>query len=118
MKKIIVSLLLGLLLVGCADNSYETIPLSKVNEKVADGYFILDVREEDEYNSGHIPDSINKPLSELQASDFSDLSKGEKYIVICRSGNRSVIASDILFDEGYEIVNVSKGVSSWTGEWE
>lgn len=120
MKKIFFSLFFVLLLVGCSstNQSFDTISLSEVETKVQDGYVILDVREVEEFEAGHIPNSINKPLSELKTGDFSNLTKDEKYIVICRSGNRSVTASNILSEEGYDIVNVSEGVSSWQGELE
>ncbi|MEG0372247.1 MAG: rhodanese-like domain-containing protein, partial [Clostridium sp.] len=59
-----------------------------------------------------------KPLSSLQEADFTELSKDEKYIIICQSGNRSQTASDILQKEGHTIVNVAQGMSSWTADTE
>lgn len=120
MKNFLFILLIAFFLVGCSDtnNLYDTISLLEIEDKVDEGYIILDVREMEEFEEGHIPGAINKPLSELQADDFSNINKEEKYIVICRSGNRSVTASNILYDNGYEIVNVSEGVSSWEGELE
>lgn len=97
---------------------YATIQIDEVVKKMEDGYIVLDVREMNEFADGHIPGAQNKPLSTLQAEDFSQLSKDEKYIVICRSGNRSQTASDILQEEGYSIVNVAQGMSSWTGDVE
>ena len=99
-------------------DSYETIDLEDIDDYIADGYIVADVREIDEYESGHIPGAINAPLSALQNGDFSALDPDEKYIIICRSGNRSVIASEILSGEGFDIVNVSAGMSTWTGEVE
>lgn len=99
-------------------DSYETIDLEDIDDYIADGYIVADVREIDEYESGHIPGAINAPLSALQNGDFSALDPDEKYIIICRSGNRSVIASEILSGEGFDIVNVSEGISTWTGEVE
>ena len=99
-------------------DSYETIGLEDIDDYIADGYIVADVREIDEYESGHIPGAINAPLSALQNGDFSALDPDEKYIIICRSGNRSVIASEILSGEGFDIVNVSEGMSTWTGEVE
>lgn len=99
-------------------DSYETIDLEDIDDYIADGYIVADVREIDEYESGHIPGAINAPLSALQNGDFSALDPDEKYIIICRSGNRSVIASEILSGEGFDIVNVSEGMSTWTGEVE
>ena len=106
-----------LALAACSNDSasYETIDIDKVETKMNEGFVVLDVREQDEFAQGHIPAAQNKPLSVLQQNDFSELSKEEKYIVICRSGNRSQSASEILVNEGYEVVNVSAGMSSWTG---
>ncbi|WP_431028706.1 rhodanese-like domain-containing protein [Lysinibacillus sp. LZ02] len=109
-----------LALAACSneEESYETIALNEVEEKMNEGYVVLDVREPNEFAEGHIPSAQNKPLSALQQEDFSELSKEEKYIVICRSGNRSQTASDILTTAGYDVVNVSEGMSSWTGDIE
>lgn len=98
--------------------SYETIDLEDIEDYVANGYIVADVREIDEYESGHIPGAINVPLSILQNGDFSALDSNEKYVIICRSGNRSVTASDILSSEGFDVVNVSEGMSTWPGEVE
>lgn len=98
--------------------SFATIQIDEVSQKMKEGYIVLDVREVNEFAEGHIASAQNKPLSALQAADFKDLSKEEKYIVICRSGNRSQTASELLFKEGYSIVNVAQGMSSWTGDVE
>ena len=106
-----------LALAACSNDSvsYDTIDIDEVEIKMDEGFIVLDVRESDEFAAGHIPAAQNKPLSVLQQDDFSELSKEEKYIVICRSGNRSQTASEILVNAGYEVVNVSAGMSSWTG---
>ena len=106
-----------LALAACSNDSasYETIDIDEVEAKMKEGFIVLDVREPDEFTAGHIPSAQNKPLSVLQQDDFSELSKEEKYLVICRSGNRSQTASEILVNAGYEVVNVSAGMSSWTG---
>ncbi|TSI05974.1 rhodanese-like domain-containing protein [Lysinibacillus sp. BW-2-10] len=118
MRKIFFTMMVFLLmLTGCnEESSYETISLADTQEKIDSGYLVLDVREPNEFEEGHIPGAINKPLSELQAGDFSNIDKAEKYIVICRSGNRSKTASDLLLTEGFEIINTSEGMSSWQGD--
>lgn len=118
LKKLLFILMSVLTLVACnstEDGTYETISLQDVEQQVQQGYTIVDVREGNEFDSGHIPGAINVPLSQLQASDFAPLSKDGNYIIICRSGNRSQTASELLYGEGYQIVNVSQGMSSWTG---
>ena len=106
-----------LALAACSNDSasYETIDIDEVEAKMDEGFIVLDVRETDEFAEGHIPSAQNKPLSVLQQDDFSELSKEEKYIIICRSGNRSQTASEILANADYDVVNVSAGMSSWTG---
>lgn len=97
---------------------YETIELDQVENFIAGGYIVADVREVDEFESGHIPGAINAPLSGLENGELGPLKEDEKYVVICRSGNRSVVASNILSELGFDIVNVSEGMSTWSGEIE
>ncbi|WP_107838431.1 rhodanese-like domain-containing protein [Metasolibacillus meyeri] len=118
MKKFLLGLVLLLILSACSSASYETISLDAIASYIEQGYEVVDVREPIEYGEGHIPNAINLPLSSLQQGQLSPLEQGQKYIIICRSGNRSQVASDILHEAGYSIVNVSEGMSSWTGEVE
>lgn len=97
---------------------YETIDLEDIEDYVAEGYIVADVREIDEFESGHIPNAINAPLSDLQNGELGPLEEDEKYVIVCRSGNRSVTASNILSELGFDIVNVSQGMSTWTGDIE
>jgi rhodanese-related sulfurtransferase len=120
MKKLLGLLVIAMLvLTACgSEESYQTIDIDGVEAKIDEGYTVLDVREPSEFEAGHIPGATNKPLSDLQQGNFEGLNTDEKYIVICQSGNRSKQASDILFEEVHTIVNVSEGMSSWTGEIE
>jgi rhodanese-related sulfurtransferase len=70
---------------------------------------ILDVREDDEYNSGHIAKSIHIPLGKLEAN-LNKLPKDKKILVYCRSGNRSISASRILKSHGYTPIDVKGGI--------
>ena len=54
---------------------------------------ILDVRENHEYEAGHIPSAKNFPLSTL-GIEFARLDKNQKYYVICQAGGRSAKAYD------------------------
>lgn len=117
MKKVFFLIVLAItFLTACSNNaSYDTIQIDEVSLKQADGFIVLDVREIHEYETGHIIGAKNKPLSLLQNGDFEGLNKKEKYIVICRTGNRSQQASELLLKEGYNFVNVAQGMSSWKG---
>ena len=76
---------------------------------------IVDVREADEFERGHIPSAKALPLSGLE-QHIDQLNKDEKYYVICQSGGRSAMACDFLSSEGYKVVNVMGGMSAWKGE--
>ncbi|WP_313893415.1 rhodanese-like domain-containing protein [Psychrobacillus sp.] len=124
MKKLFMLLFIAVIaLAACGTEeskkgTYETIAIDQIEEKVKEGYKVVDVREFSEYATGHIVGAANKPLTELQKSNFELLSKEDSYIIICQSGNRSKQASEILVEEGYTVLNVSEGMSSWTGEIE
>jgi rhodanese-related sulfurtransferase len=61
-------------------------------------YTVIDVREPDEYQSGHVDGALNIPLSELMnsANKLAALPKDSNIIVYCQSGNRSNEAMNIL----------------------
>lgn len=123
LMRIFISILLMMLIIitGCTNDEkvkFETITIDEIPALQQQGYTILDVREVDEYDEGHIPNAQNKPLTDLHLGNFEDLQTSQKYIVICRSGNRSEDASEILAEKGYDVTNVSTGMSSWTGEIE
>lgn len=82
-----------------------------VKHLIEDKYaIILDVRTEQEYNEGHIRNSINIPLDKLNDSVFS-LQKKEAIVIVCRSGKRSKEAKTFLTHQGF--INVYDG-----GKWE
>ena len=76
---------------------------------------ILDVREVDEFEDGHIASSENLPLSSL-VLDYEKLDKSQPYFVICHAGVRSANACDFLSQEGYDVTNVMGGMSAWEGD--
>lgn len=73
---------------------------------------LIDVREIDEYESGHIAGAINIPLSEF-LNRVSEL-PNETIYLICRSGGRSMQACEICVDLGKsDVVNVAGGTLGW-----
>lgn len=69
---------------------------------------VLDVRTVDEYNAGHIPDTILIPVLELE-SRLDELRVSDHILVYCRSGVRSAKAAGILIDNGFTRVSNMKG---------
>ena len=82
------------------------------------GSVLIDVRTEDEFDSGHIPGSINIPLDSLE-SVYDEISDEETPIfVYCRSGSRSEQAKYMLAEMGYGNVTNIGGIQDWTGSVE
>lgn len=73
---------------------------------------ILDVREIDEFEDGHIPGAVSLPLSEFPLEP----EKGKEYYVFCQSGGRSAMACQFLAAKGHTVVNVMGGMGAWAGE--
>lgn len=97
------------------DEGYQSIDLEEIEAVQKEGAIVMDVREVDEYNEGHIIHAINMPLTRLQNGERTGLDKEQTYVVVCRSGSRSQTASEILYKEGYDVINVSEGMSTWKG---
>jgi len=74
--------------------------------------FLLDVREDDEWDAGHVPGAVHIPLGELGAR-YTELGRDRPLFVICRSGNRSAHAAHALTGAGWDAHNVSDGMRGW-----
>jgi rhodanese-related sulfurtransferase len=79
---------------------------------VAEGTLLVDVREQDEWDSGHAPDARLLPLSQLQER-VTELPEDTRFLVICHSGGRSMRATAFLRAEGFDAVNVTGGMVAW-----
>ncbi|MFB9325135.1 rhodanese-like domain-containing protein [Paenibacillus aurantiacus] len=76
---------------------------------------ILDVRELAEWEAGHIAGAISIPLGELPRR-HTELGIGLETLIVCRSGNRSGLACEILESLGYEVINLTGGLLAWRGD--
>jgi rhodanese-related sulfurtransferase len=74
---------------------------------------VLDVREDHEFRSGHLPGAVHVPLKRLP-DRVAKLRKDKPYAVICQSGTRSQRATNLLLDSGFEgTVSVRGGTGAW-----
>ena len=83
-----------------------------------DGAVLVDVRTEEEYAEGHIPSSINIPLSNLNSISYKIEDKDTPLFVHCLSGGRSALAVSTLKRNGYSDVMVIGGINGYYGKIE
>jgi rhodanese-related sulfurtransferase len=77
------------------------------------GAFILDVRQPEEWNEFHVPDSTLIPLDQL-AARMNELPKDQEIVIVCRSGNRSAQGRDVLLDAGFtRVTSMAGGLNQW-----
>jgi thioredoxin 1 len=81
----------------------------------AHGASVLDVRNVDEYVSGHVPGATLIPLPEL-ADRRDEIPDGDPVFVICAVGGRSLTAVKAMLDAGYRAVSVAGGTNGWIGQ--
>ena len=74
---------------------------------------LVDVRQPEEYEAGHVPGAKLIPLADVVARAGEIPSEGPVY-VICQSGSRSQRAADYYRDRGIEAYNVAGGTKAWT----
>lgn len=128
MKKRVLSLILGIMLVfsGCENkdtdmknNTYEKISMSEGIERMAadEDFILLDVRRADEFAAGHIPGAVNLPNEKIGTEEIASLpNKNQTIYIYCRSGNRSKQAAEKLAAQGYTNIVEFGGINDWTGE--
>ena len=108
-----------------AENNREAVYVNITAEeakKIMDaeeGYIILDVRTQEEYDQGHIPGAILIPDTEVEVTAEDVLTdKDQLILVYCRSGRRSKLASEILVELGYTNIKEFGGIIDWPYEIE
>jgi NADPH-dependent 2,4-dienoyl-CoA reductase/sulfur reductase-like enzyme/rhodanese-related sulfurtransferase len=86
---------------------FKQVPVSKVRELVESNAFIVDVREKNEYEEGHLKNAINIPLSEIRER-LDEIPKDKPVYLHCRSSQRSYNAVMALQNLGYKnVINIS-----------
>ena len=115
MKKVLMSLLSLLCLVGCG-SSTKSIDSKTVKEMIdnKEDFILVDIREVDEYNEGHIPTAVLIPLGTIE-TDFEKKipDKNKKIVIYCRSGNRTKTAYEKITELGYTDVYDLGGILDW-----
>ena len=102
-----------------SDHTYQQITQDEAKElmQADNDSVIVDVRRQDEYDSGHIPGAIlipNESISTERPKALPDLN--QIILIYCRSGRRSKEASQKLADMGYTNIYEFGGIIDWNGE--
>ena len=133
MKKLlcIIEVLLCILLGACGNDTdntnkgenamYEQITAEEAKKIMDSGeeHIILDVREQDEFDAGHIPGAILLPYTEIENKAEEMIPDIDKQILVyCRSGRRSKIAAEALVALGYTNIKEFGGIIDWPYEVE
>ncbi|MCB0980196.1 MAG: rhodanese-like domain-containing protein [Acidimicrobiaceae bacterium] len=92
--------------------SIHEITAAELEELLAAGVRLIDVRETDEYTAGHVPGAVHVALGTVSQHVDAFRGDGPAY-VICRSGARSMRACEYLAQEGVEAVNIAGGTLDW-----
>ena len=121
MKKRLLSMILAsaMTMTACgaaSASSYQHISQEKAKEMMdAGNVLILDVREQDEYDAGHIPGAVLLPVGSIDEESAAGVipEKDTTLLVYCRSGSRSKQAAKALAGLGYTPVYEMGGILTW-----
>ncbi|MCB7137299.1 rhodanese-like domain-containing protein [Cellulosimicrobium marinum] len=90
-----------------------TVDANTALRLVRDGATLLDVRERDEWRSGHAPQAVHVPLGDVATTAPRRLRDGATVVVVCASGMRSRTAARQLRSLGYAATSLSGGMGAW-----
>ena len=126
-RLVLLFLVLVSLLTGCGaagtsgESSYQQISQEEAKEMMdTQDVLILDVREQEEYDSGHIPDAVLLPVGTITEESATEVipDKDTTVLIYCRSGNRSKTAAKTLAELGYTNIYEFGGITTWPYEVE
>ena len=127
MKKVLLIFICLLMLSGCGQTTkqqeavYLNITAQEAKElmNTEEGYIILDVRTQEEFDQSHIPGAILIPDYEITEKAEAVLTnKDQLLLVYCRSGRRSKLAAEALVELGYTNIREFGGIIDWPYEVE
>jgi rhodanese-related sulfurtransferase len=79
-----------------------------------DDVALIDVREPNEWNLGHIPGAVHIPRGVLESAVDTRVPRERRIVLYCASGNRSALAAEMLEQMGYtDVASMSTGFRGW-----
>jgi len=94
--------------------SWTDIDPAEVEQLLATGAWLLDVREDDEWAAGHAPAAVHVPMGQV-ADRMAEVPTDRTIICICRAGGRSASVATHLAGAGYDVRNAAGGMQAWAG---
>jgi rhodanese-related sulfurtransferase len=92
------------------------VSVDEAHAKYQSGVFLLDVREQEEWDEYHVPNTTLIPLDQLP-DRLGELPSDEEIVVICRSGNRSKDGAKILLKAGFtNVTSMAGGLKDWSAK--
>ncbi|CAM3283360.1 rhodanese-like domain-containing protein [Nocardioides dubius] len=88
-----------------------TVAIDGVPNPLPEGLVVLDVREQIEWDAGHIDGALHIPMSELM--ERVDEVGFDQTLVVCKVGGRSAQATAWLASQGRDVVNLDGGMLDW-----
>jgi len=88
------------------------IDIDTLEQRMADGVVVVDVREDDEYLDGHVSGAVLIPLGTVP-DRFDEIPTDQPVLVICARGGRSAKAVEFLRTKGIDATNVAGGTLAW-----
>lgn len=89
-----------------------TVAVSGVPDPLPEGLTVLDVREDVEWDAGHIEGAVHVPLSEVPQR-VGEVPADTQVLVVCKVGGRSAQATGFLLQNGIDAVNLDGGMLEW-----
>lgn len=105
--------MIGYMALNVIEGLSEMVQWHEVEEELANGAILLDVRSEEEMTVGKIAEGKHIPLAQLR-DRLSELDKSQRYIVSCESGLRSYIAERQLKQQGFDVRNLDGAYSLYS----
>ena len=89
-----------------------SVDVTGARQLLDDGAVVLDVRRDDEWRAGHLPQARHIPLDQLVAR-ADEVPADQQVVAVCRTGARSGQATRFLRGSGVDVVNLDGGMQAW-----
>ena len=122
MKRALIFFSILCAIISCQrSNNFQSVDVDSFAQIIQDqNVVILDVRCDEEFLNGHIPNAITIDVrnSNFKEEALERIPKDRTIALYCRSGKRSKIAARKLASEGYKVIELNTGFDSWKGKIE